>query len=196
MSAVNRLSFFGYVAAAIFSPGPNNITSMSNAVRYGFWGSLNYRLGISCGFFAVQALAALCSAALVGAIPAARPYMLALGAAYILWMAWRTFAIRPPAGDRAVARDNTFVSGLLLQFVNVKSIVFALTSMSAYAVPYSASPFFLLCFGALMTLCAAASIHCWAAFGAAFGPALRRRARAVNATMALLLVWCAVSLYL
>ncbi len=193
---MNWLSFLSYVVAAVFSPGPNNITSMSNGVRYGFFGSMKYRLGISCGFFAVQSLAALFSALLLGVIPAVSPYMRVIGAAYIMWMAWRTYSCPPSGGAAEDARDNTFMSGLLLQFVNVKSILFALTSMSAYAVPYSSSPLFLFAFGVAMTLFGAASVHCWAAFGAAFGRILRRRERAVNRALGLLLAWCALSLYL
>ncbi|MBP5212837.1 MAG: LysE family transporter [Pyramidobacter sp.] len=194
---MNLLSFLGYVLATVFTPGPNNISSMSNAGRYGFGASLRYRLGIYCGFFIVQSLAALFSAVLLDVIPAVQPYMLALGAVYILWMAWKTFT-SAPSGDALAgeARDNTFLSGLLLQFVNVKVILFAITTMSVYAVPYSSSPAFLLAFGFVMATCAFVSINCWAAFGAVFSRVLRRHERAVNVVMALLLVWCAVALYL
>jgi len=194
---MNWLSFLGYVLAAVFSPGPNNITSMSNAVRYGFWNSLKYRCGIFCGFFVIQSLAALCSAFLLDLIPAVQPYMLALGAAYILWMAWKTFSSAPTGGElTADARDNTFISGVLLQFVNVKVIVFALTTMSVYAVPHSTSPLFLLGFGLLMTVFSYTSITCWAAFGAVFSRVLSKHERAVNIVLALLLAYCAVSMYL
>ena len=121
---MNWFSFFSYVLVSTFTPGPNNISSMSNASRYGFGASLRYRLGIFCGFFAVQLLAALFSATLLDYIPAAQPYMLALGAAYILWMAWKTLTSRS-GGERPSAADNAFLSGVLLQFVNVKVIIFA-----------------------------------------------------------------------
>ena len=148
----NLLPFLGYVLATVFTPGPNNISSMSNAGRYGFGASLRYRLGIYFGFFVIQTLAALFSAFLLDVIPAVQPYMLALGAAYILWMAWKTFSSAPSGDADEPARDNTFLSGLLLQFVNVKVIIFAITTMSVYAVPYSTSPLFLLAFGAAMGL--------------------------------------------
>ena len=193
---MNWLSFLGYVLATVFTPGPNNISSMSNAGRYGFGASLRYRLGIYFGFFVIQSLAALFSAALLDVIPAVQPYMLALGAAYILWMAWKTLTSAPSGEPAGEARDNTFLSGLLLQFVNVKVILFAITTMSVYAVPYSTSPVFLLIFGAVMATFAFVSINCWAAFGAVFSRVLRRHERAVNVVMALLLVWCAVALYL
>ena len=191
------LTFLSYVLVTEFTPGPNNISSMSNASRYGFAASARYRLGIYVGFFLIQTLAALFSAVLTGVIPAVKPYMLALGAAYILWMAWKTLTSRSSAGDdEAPARDNTFLSGVLLQFVNVKVIIFALTTMSVYAVPYSTSPVFLMLFGFVMATVAWISTNCWAAFGAVFSRVLRRHERVVNTVMGLLLVWCAVALYL
>ena len=132
---MNWFSFFSYVLVSTFTPGPNNISSMSNASRYGFGASLRYRLGIFCGFFAVQLLAALFSATLLDYIPAAQPYMLALGAAYILWMAWKTLTSRS-GGERPSAADNAFLSGVLLQFVNVKVIIFAVTTMSTFVLPH------------------------------------------------------------
>ena len=105
------LPFLGYVLVTEFTPGPNNISSMSNASRYGFAASSRYRLGIYFGFFVIQTLAALFSAVLTGVIPAVKPYMLALGAAYILWMAWKTITSRSSDGDGdARARDNTVLS--------------------------------------------------------------------------------------
>ena len=192
---MNWFSFFSYVLVSTFTPGPNNISSMSNASRYGFGASLRYRLGIFCGFFAVQLLAALFSATLLDYIPAAQPYMLALGAAYILWMAWKPLTSRS-GGERPSAADNAFLSGVLLQFVNVKVIIFAVTTMSTFVLPHVRSLPALVLFAFGLAGTAFVSVNCWAAFGAAFSRALRRHERAANAVMALLLVYCALSLYL
>lgn len=192
---MNWFSFLSYVLVSTFAPGPNNISSMSNAGRYGFGASLRYRLGIFCGFFAVQLLAALFSATLLDYIPAAQPYMLALGAAYILWMAWKTLTSRS-GGEKPSAADNAFLSGVLLQFVNVKVIIFAVTTMSTFVLPHVRSLPALVLFAFGLAGTAFVSVNCWAAFGAAFSRALRRHERAANAVMALLLVYCALSLYL
>lgn len=192
---MNWLSLFSYILATVFTPGPNNISSMSNASRYGFGASLRYRLGIFCGFFAVQLLAALGSAVLTSFIPAVQPYMLALGSAYILWLAWKTLTARSD-GQNSSDAGNSFLSGALLQFVNVKVIVFAVTTMSVFALPYVRSVPALILFGLGMSCASFVSVNCWAAFGAVFSRALRRHERAVNAVMAILLVYCALSLYL
>ncbi|MBP5212171.1 MAG: hypothetical protein J6Z30_04870 [Pyramidobacter sp.] len=51
-------------------------------------------------------------------------------------------------------------------------------------------------FGFVMATVAWISTNCWAAFGAVFSRVLRRHERVVNTVMGLLLVWCAVALYL
>lgn len=193
---MNWIPFLSFVLASIYSPGPNNIASMSNAIRYGFWGSLKFRCGIFCGFFTMQATAALGSAALYDAILTIRPGVQAVGAAYILWLAWKTYSA-PPVGESAsAARGCTFLSGLTLALLNVKAMLFAITVMSVYALPVSAKPLFLLGFGLMMTLFSFSSINVWAACGAAFSRVLNRHGKAVKTVMALLLVYCAVSLCL
>ncbi|MGI6075901.1 MAG: LysE family transporter [Pyramidobacter sp.] len=192
---MNWFSFFSYVAVATFTPGPNNLSSMSHAIRYGLAQTLHYRLGILCGFFTVQLLAALSSAALLNFIPAARPYMLFLGAAYILWMAWKTLTSHSDV-QTSSATEATFTAGVLLQFVNVKVIIYALTVMSTFVLPYTRSVALLCAFAFGLAFTAFISVTLWAAFGALFSRILRRQERLLNVVMALLLVYCAVSLYL
>lgn len=193
---MNWIPFLSFVLASIYSPGPNNIASMSNAIRYGFWGSLKFRCGIFCGFFTMQAMAALGSAALYDVIMAVRAGVQAVGAAYILRLAWKTYFAPPVAENASAARGCTFLSGLTLALLNVKAMLFAITVMSVYALPVSAKPLFLLGFGLMMTLFSFSSINVWAACGAAFSRVLSRHGLAVRTVMALLLVYCAVSLYL
>ena len=85
---------------------------------------------------------------------------------------------------------------MLLQFVNVKVIIFAVTTMSTFVLPHVRSLPALVLFAFGLAGTAFVSVNCWAAFGAAFSRALRRHERAANAVMALLLVYCALSLYL
>jgi cysteine/O-acetylserine efflux protein len=192
---MNWLSFISYVVVSTFTPGPNNISSMSNASRYGFMKSLFYRLGITAGFFMIMGLCALFSATLLKYIPALKPFMQGLGAAYILWLAWKTYSSRS-SGGHSVEAESTFLSGLLLQFANVKVILYGITAMSTFVLPYTSSLPLLIAASAVLALTAFVSTSLWAAFGAVFSRFLRSHERLMNAVMALLLVYCAVSLYL
>lgn len=192
---LNLLSFISYVCITTFTPGPNNISSMSNAIHLGFVKSQRYRLGIFFGFFLVMMLGALFSASLLRLIPVLKPYMMALGAAYILWLAWKTWTSHNRTNNNA-GSECSFMSGFALQFVNVKVILSGITVMSTYVLPHTNSLLVLFCCSLALAMLAFISVNCWSAFGAVFSRFLREHERVINAFMALLLVYCAVSLYL
>jgi cysteine/O-acetylserine efflux protein len=190
----NVFAFLSYVVLTNFTPGPNNIMSMSNASHHGFGDSFRFRLGGAVGHFAVIALAIAFTVELYDMAPTVMPVMRVIGAAYILWLAWRTAASRPH--DGASAAQNTFGSGILLQFLNVKLILFAVTIAATFIVPHYRSMPVLAAFAAgLAVVCLAAST-CWALFGALLQRYIAEHHRVVNYVMGGLLVYCAVSLFL
>lgn len=188
-------SFLTYAVITAATPGPNNIMSMSNAGRLGFRRALPFNLGIWVGFTIVMALCTLFCTALSALIPAIRLPMLVLGAAYMLYLAWGTFR-----SSGAIQEDHAregFRSGLLLQFINPKIYLYGVMSMEAYILPYyGGQPAVLLFFALLLAFIGFVFTLAWAAFGSVFRLLFSRHARAVNTVMALLLVYCAVSLFL
>lgn len=188
-------SFLTYAVITAATPGPNNIMSMSNAGRLGFRRALPFNLGIWAGFTIVMALCTLFCTALSALIPAIRLPMLVLGAAYMLYLAWGTFR-----SSDVIQEDHAregFRSGLLLQFINPKIYLYGIMSMEAYILPYySGQPAVLLFFALLLAFIGFVFTLAWAAFGSVFRFLFSRHARAVNTVMALLLVYCAVSLFL
>ena len=188
-------SFLTYAVITAATPGPNNIMSMSNAGRLGFRRALPFNLGIWVGFTLVMALCTLFCTALSALIPAIRLPMLVLGAAYMLYLAWGTFR-----SSDVIQEDHAregFRSGLLLQFINPKIYLYGIMSMEAYILPYySGQPAVLLFFALLLAFIGFVFTLAWAAFGSVFRLLFSRHARVVNTIMALLLVYCAVSLFL
>jgi len=91
----NLAVFLSYVLVTSFTPGPNNIMSMSNASRYGFRKSIRFNYGVFFGFFGIALLCSLFSVALFSFIPAIKSTMTGIGAAYILWLAWKTYHSKP-----------------------------------------------------------------------------------------------------
>ena len=70
-------------------------------------------------------------------------------------------------------------------------------SMEAYILPYYHSqPLVLLAFALLLAFIGFLFTLCWSAFGSLFRWLFSRHARVVNTIMALLLVYCALSLFL
>jgi cysteine/O-acetylserine efflux protein len=192
----NFLAFLSYVLVTTFTPGPNNIMSMSNASRYGFRKSIFFNVGIFVGFFIIIALCSIFSVTLYSLIPSIKPIMTYIGAVYILWLAWKTYKSEPHNDSNSEKQTNTFLSGLLLQFVNPKVIIYGVTTVSTFIVPYYSSVFVLTGFSVLLAFVGFVATCCWSLFGSVFQKLLVEKDKVVNIIMALLLVYCAISLFL
>ena len=172
-------AFLSFACIMSFTPGPNNIMALSSASAYGLRKGLRFCFGVLLGVLGLMTACALFGAALFRFLPDVEPTMRAVGAAYILWMAFGVWRSGSGNEDSRLVPVNGVVSGMLLQFVNPKGILYGITAFSSFvlsAVAYAGT-----CF--------------WALFGAVFRRFLQNHHTAANASMALLLVWCAASLY-
>jgi cysteine/O-acetylserine efflux protein len=192
----NFTAFLSYVLVTTFTPGPNNIMSMSNASRYGFKKSIMFNVGIFFGFFIIIALCSIFSIALYSLIPSIKPIMTYVGAVYILYLAWKTYKSKPHSESEGEKLTNTFFSGLLLQFVNPKVILYGVTTVSTFIVPYYKSVIVLTGFSVFLAFVGFVATCCWSLFGSVFQKFLAKNYNVINIVMALLLVYCAVSLFL
>ena len=188
-------AFLTYAVVTAATPGPNNIMSMSNGNRLGFRGALPFNFGIWAGFTIVMVACTLFCTALSTLIPTIPLPMMILGAAYMLYLAWGTFR-----SSDVIQEDHSregFLSGLLLQFINPKIYLYGILSMEAYVLPYYEDrPVILFLFALLLAFIGFVFTLCWSAFGSVFRRLFSQYARIVNTIMALLLVYCAVSLFL
>lgn len=189
------IPFFTYAIATAATPGPNNIMSMSNASRFGFRKALPFNLGIWAGFSVVMLLCTGFCSLLSAFIPKIKLPMLILGGLYMLHLAWDTF--RSGTEIHEDYSRSGFASGLLLQFVNPKIYIYCIMSMEAYILPhYSGNLPVLAGFALLLASIGFLFTVCWSAFGTLFRRLFSTHAKAVNGIMSLLLVYCAVSLFL
>ncbi len=188
-------SFLTYAIITAVTPGPNNIMSMSNGIRKGFRGALPFNLGILTGFSLVMLLCTAFCSLLSSFIPRIKLPMLLAGACYMLYLAWETF--RSSASVESSHSHDGFLPGLFLQFINPKIYIYCIMSMEAYILPYYAGQSLLLFgFALLLAFIGFVFTLLWSAFGSGFKWLFSRHARMVNTVMALLLVYCAFSLFL
>ncbi len=192
----NITAFLSYVIITTFTPGPNNIMSMSNASVYGFKKSINFNLGVFAGTFIIMVLSGILSVTLYNLIPTIKPVMTFIGAAYILWLAWKIYKSKPHGQEENKAFTNTFIAGLLLQFVNVKVIIYCITILSTFIIPYYSSTFVIGLFAVALSFVGFMSTCSWALFGSIFQKFLFKNEKTINIIMALLLVYTALSFYL
>lgn len=189
------VSFLTYAVVTAVTPGPNNIMSMSNGSRRGFRGALPFNFGILAGFSVVMILCTAFCSLLSAWIPKIKTPMLIVGACYMLCLAWETFR-SSDAIEEDHSRDG-FLSGLLLQFINPKIYIYCIMSMEAYILPfYHGQLLPLLGFALFLALVGFLFTLLWSAFGSVFKWLFSKHAKLVNTIMALLLVYCAVSLFL
>lgn len=190
---MNYAAYLSYILLTAITPGPNNIMAMSNAGKYGFKKGFRFNIGVLLGFLIVMTGCAAFSSLLYNFIPQIEPVMLCVGAAYILWLAWTVWRDKPHDEKKRVMQINSVASGMVLQFVNVKVILYGITGMSTFILPYYKGFFALLPFVLLMSFVGFAGTCCWALFGAAFQIFFNKHKKVMNALLALLLVYCAAS---
>ena len=189
------LSFIAYACATTFMPGPNNILLLTQASRYGLRRVRPLLVGIWSGLLVVMLLAGLFLNALGSFVPKIVPYVKYVGAAYILYLAWKTFR-RGGVGSGSDSKDVplTFTNGFLLQFLNVKVIMLGLASYPGYFLPMGTSFPIVLLFAVTMTACCGTGNLIWTVLGGFLTPVYNRFYKIINAVMALMLVWCAVKI--
>ncbi len=200
MSIDRYLAFIAYALAATVLPGPNNVLLLSEAGRVGFRRCRRLLLGIWCGLITVMLLAGTFLSVLDRLIPVITPVFKLVGAAYILWLAWKTLR-RPPIGDGDANPEKErilgFRDGFLLQFLNVKVMMLGLASFPGYFLTIDNTwPRLLLVplFAVSMTVCCGTGNLIWALAGSLLKPVYNRFYRIINLCMALLLVYCAVKI--
>lgn len=192
---MDKLAFLTYVLVTAITPGPNNIASLSNASRVPLPKAFRFNFGILTGFSIVMLGCLLFTKTLFNLLPRIKNILLIIGTIYMLYLAWKAWN----SGTLLTAasnRDGSFLSGFLLQFVNPKIYIYGITALSVYIIPKSSNPLILI--GTALFLAAAGfcSTLLWALFGAFFRKTFARHGVLINRVTALLLVYCAISLYL
>ncbi len=189
------VSFLTYTIITAITPGPNNIMSLSNASRLGFKKAFPFNLGIWVGFSIVTLVCTLFCSLLSSILPMIKLPMIIVGATYMLYLAWKTFKSSPEIKESHA--KSGFITGVLLQFVNPKAYIFAIISMEAYILPnFSDQPVALIAFALFLAFSGFLCTLCWSAFGSIFKILFSKHAKITNTIMALLLIYCAVSLFL
>ena len=185
-------SYLSYAMVTAFTPGPNNIVALYAVGQNGWRKGKTVLLGIAAGFLCVMALCALFCYELAKYVPSIAGILKYVGAAYIVYLAIHVAISKPDAGDSG--GQASFVRGFLLEFVNVKIILYAITIFVGYVLPYNTSLGVLLLHAVILTLIGVAGTLTWAAAGGAFQKILPKYYRPFNIAMALVLLWCAASL--
>ena len=118
--------------AMSFTPGPNTTISTALAAQGGLRHALPFVMSVPVGWSLLLALCAAGVGALVLALPTLRGAIQALGMGYLLWLAWQLAGRRQLAQTAQGGLSIGFGQGVLLQFLNIKAWLLALTLVAGW----------------------------------------------------------------
>jgi threonine/homoserine/homoserine lactone efflux protein len=168
--------------------------SMNNAKNAGFKKGIVFNFGIFAGFFVVMILCLIFSTVLYTLVPKIQLPMKILGAAYMVYLIIKTLA--PSKAHEIKNNNGSFLIGALLQLINPKIIIYGITAMSSYILVYYNEVPILVFFAFLLAFVGFTGTLCWALFGSIFSILFNKHGKIVNIIMAILLLYCTVSLFL
>jgi len=190
------VSFLVFVLITSFTPGLNNILSMSIAARYGFRKSLRFNFGVAAGFFVLALLCCYFNLLLHQYVPKIEFAMSVAGSLYLLYLAYRIMRSKSAGSEGDLEKTSSFLHGAALQFINPKGIMYGITAASAFILPFDRSTVGMIVFSAFLAIVAFLSTASWAMFGSFFQTFLRKYERPFQTAMGLSLVYCAISILL
>ena len=118
--------------AMSFSPGPNTTLSTALAANLGLRRSMRFVISVPVGWSLLLLLCAAGLGALVAGIPALRWAIKAAGIGYLLWLALKLARSGQLAQAQPTQLQIGFVQGVMLQFVNIKAWLLALTIVAGW----------------------------------------------------------------
>jgi threonine/homoserine/homoserine lactone efflux protein len=190
---VNFFPFLAYVFVTSFTPGPNNILSMTYGMRYGYRGTLKFLLGIISGFTVLLVLCGWLNSFLTSIVPQAKLWLNILGAVYMVYLAYHILRSGPVEENSQKKDLNSFQAGFVLQFVNLKGILYGVTVYSIFITPSYSSPLQVVVFALILAVVGFLAISSWAIGGDLFRSLLKKHYRWFNLVMAALLVYTAIA---
>ncbi|GLH38296.1 MULTISPECIES: LysE family translocator [Pseudomonas] len=188
------LGFALFALVTSITPGPNNTMLLASGVNFGFNRTIPHMLGISCGFFLLVVAVGFGLGAVFQAYPILYTVLRYVGAAYLLYLAWK-IAHSGPVGDGAdgQAKPISYLGAAAFQWVNPKAWIMAIGAISTYT-PMQGYFYNVVVIAAVFAIINLPSVGLWAACGTLLRNVLKdpRWLRVFNWGMAALLV---ISLY-
>jgi len=132
MSPAELTALLVLCTATSFTPGPNTTLSTALAANLGLKRALRFVLAVPVGWGLLFSLCAAGVGTLVLALPALRLGVQAAGVGYLLWLALKLVRANTLAQADAQRLQVTFWQGVLLQFLNIKAWMLALTVVAGW----------------------------------------------------------------
>lgn len=132
MSATELTALLLLCTAVSFTPGPNTTLSTALAANFGLKRAIRFVLAVPVGWGLLLSLCASGVGALVVSLPPLRLGVKAAGVAYLLWLAWKLWQAHTLTQAKNSQLNVTFWQGVMLQFLNIKAWMLALTVVAGW----------------------------------------------------------------
>lgn len=121
-------------------------------------------------------------------------YLKYLGAAYILYLAYKIYTSHKTA--EAANKDCSFQSGMIVQLTNAKMLLFDLTVFSTFVLPYSNRFIDLLEVGAWLLIAGPGANLVWLLAGSYLRKFFMNYGRQIDIVSSVALLFCAIYIIL
>ncbi len=132
MQAAEFTALLVLSTATSFTPGPNTTLSTALAANLGLRRAMRFVVAVPVGWGLLFSLCAGGLGALVVALPALRMAIQFAGVAYLLWLAAKLTRNNVLTQADAARMNVTFFQGVMLQFLNIKAWMLALTVVAGW----------------------------------------------------------------
>lgn len=132
------LEFFIAAIVVAIAPGPDNLFVLAQSATHGAKAGFCVICGLCTGILVQTTLLIVGVSALIAASPVAFFVLQCLGAAYLLYLAYKSFQVRAgsPAGiqhsdggieKEALPKRKLYLRGIIMNLTNPKAVLFALS---------------------------------------------------------------------
>lgn len=188
-------SFIIYCFIVTFTPGPTNIVILSTVNNYGAKKAMEYTYGATIAFGLLLAISALLNAVLITFIPKILFGMQLIGTMYMLYLSYQIYKMDTTATPTS-NKTGTILSGFLMQFLNPKVVLFTLTVIPSFVLPYYTNTPAVTISVVVITIIGFFAFITWVLFGTIFKHFLQKHKKIVNVIMALGLVYATIMIWI
>lgn len=160
------ISFVFYTFFMSYTPGPNNLLALDGALKLGLRGTAKFLIGIGLGFLTLSMLCLLFSEYMAAYFSSFIFVIKIVGFIYLLYLAYSVF--KHNAKDAQQSNTYRMRDGLLLQYMNPKTIVYVLTAIVTYVTTQNISFLATLSYTIIIALIGVSGAVAWAVMGLCF----------------------------
>lgn len=183
------LALVPFAFSMTISPGPSNILVLISSTNFGYRRTVPVILGLSLGLAGMIFAVSLGLGQVFTAYPAIHTILKTVSIGYLLYLAWRIARSGKLNADSDRKRPLSFLECLLLQPVNPKAWMVAISTVAAYSSPEMGFLLQTLTMFTVFVVAAVISLSTWAVFGTFIASLLQspKSIRLFNISLAVML---------